>query len=286
MTEQPQEFPPALAAIGGGFTADDSTRVLASRQPGDSLTATRVVPLPGGERFGVLGRMPMRPSAAHLGVMADISVAQGIRDGLGPGQAMRTLSLRVEELAPLRAGEALRGAGTLLSTRPDGIVARAVIVGEDDRPVAEALGRFMAVSGSGYTMDASAPTEAWGAVAVPEDWARAFRIGEHRRHDDGARLTLAPSPETGNNAGMMHGGVQMRLHELAAQLTLAEPGEADTARPVSLETTYHRPVPVGGEPLDVEVEIVRRGRRVAVTQTRVRGSQAKILSTAEIIWAG
>ena len=56
---------------------------------------------------------------------------------------------RVEQLSAPRSGETLRGAGQLLSAGPTGIVARGVLVCEDGRAVAEALGLFMAVTGQG-----------------------------------------------------------------------------------------------------------------------------------------
>lgn len=139
---------PALQAIGRDFLADDATVVRSPRQPGDLTGGTRVTTI-HGEHLAVLARMPQDPVASHLGVAADISVAQGIREGLGKGESMLTLSLRVEQLSAPRSGETLRGAGQLLSAGPTGIVARGVLVGEDGRAVAEALGRFMAVDGQG-----------------------------------------------------------------------------------------------------------------------------------------
>lgn len=323
MAAQPQDTQPApaLAAIHRDFTVGEGSSVLRSRQPGDALTATRVLPLPadapahgdapgqvrapapthenapgatiadaplpGIATFGALGRMPQAPTLGHLGVLADISVAQGIRDGLEAGQAMRTLSLHVELLERPRPGETLRGAGTLLSSHPAGIVARGVIVGEDGRQVAEALGRFMSVDGSGYTVDAETPTEPWGEVDSPRDWAWALPLEGPIPDDDAdtASFHLIPAPETGNSAQMMHGGVQLRLHELAGGRLLPTAEDTSPYLPVSVATTYHRPVPIAGQRLDVEVEVVRRGRRVAVTRTRVHGPEGKLLSSAEIIWA-
>lgn len=284
MSSQPPLPSPALAAIGHDFTADDATVVLASRQPGDTISGTRVLRLDDG-RFAVLARMPQEPVASHLGVACDIAVAQGIRDGLGAGEAMLTLSLRVEQLASARPGETLRGAGQLLSARPEGIVARGVLVGEDGRAVAEAVGRFMAVKGpGGYSMDASAPTEPWGDVPVPGDWADVLPLSAG---DDETRFTVAPDPATANSAQILHGGVQMRLHELAAGRVLAARGEseAEPRRAVAIGTTYHRPVPVGGPRLDVDVEVLKDGRRIAITQSRVCDPQGRLLGSTEIVWA-
>lgn len=286
MSSQPLQPSPALAAIGHDFTADDATVVLASRQPGDALSSTRALRMDDG-RFAVLSRMPQAPVASHLGAACDIAVAQGIRDGLGAGEAMLTLSLRLEQLAPALPGETLRGAGQLLSARPEGIVARGVLVGEDGRPVAEALGRFMAVDGpGGYTMDASAPTEAWGDVPAPTDWAEALPLAPG---DDETRFTLVPGVEAANSARILHGGIQMRLHEMAGSRVLTARAESqEQTRPlraVAIETTYHRPMPVGGPTLDVDVEVLKDGRRVAITQSRVRDPQGRLLGSSEIVWA-
>lgn len=297
----PQMRPsPALQAIGRDFLAEDATVVRSARQPGDATGGTRVTTIPG-DHLVVLARMPRDPVASHLGVAADISVAQGIREGMGKGESMLTLSLRVEQLSAPRSGETLRGAGQLLSAGPTGIVARGVLVGEDGRAVAEALGRFMAVDGpGGYAGSSPESTQQWGEVAEPQDWARLLPL-EPAGNDDG-RFTVVPDAETANSAGIMHGGIQMRLHELAAGRTLAaqaahegrgeaarmlsRPGSADGARDaVSIETTYHRPVPVGGPTLSVEVEVLKDGRRIAITQSRVRDQQGRLLSSSEIVWA-
>lgn len=297
----PQMRPsPALQAIGRDFLAEDATVVRSARQPGDATGGTRVTTIPG-DHLVVLARMPRDPVASHLGVAADISVAQGIREGMRKGESMLTLSLRVEQLSAPRSGETLRGAGQLLSAGPTGIVARGVLVGEDGRAVAEALGRFMAVDGpGGYAGSSPESTQQWGEVAEPQDWARLLPL-EPAGNDDG-RFTVVPDAETANSAGIMHGGIQMRLHELAAGRTLAaqaahegrgeaarmlsRPGSADGARDaVSIETTYHRPVPVGGPTLSVEVEVLKDGRRIAITQSRVRDQQGRLLSSSEIVWA-
>lgn len=281
----PQMRPsPALQAIGRDFLAEDATVVRSARQPGDATGGTRVTTIPG-DHLVVLARMPRDPVASHLGVAADISVAQGIREGMGKGESMLTLSLRVEQLSAPRSGETLRGAGQLLSAGPTGIVARGVLVGEDGRAVAEALGRFMAVDGpGGYAGSSPKSTQQWGEVAEPQDWARLLPL-EPAGNDDG-RFTVVPDAETANSAGIMHGGIQMRLHELAAGRMLSRPGSADGAREaVSIETTYHRPVPVGGPTLNVEVEVLKDGRRIAITQSRVRDQQGRLLSSSEIVWA-
>ena len=290
----PQMHPsPALQAIGRDFLADDSTVVRSARQPGDATGGTRVTTIPG-DHLAVLARMPQEPVASHLGVAADISVAQGIREGLGKGEAMLTLSLRVEQLSPPRSGETLRGAGQLLSAGPTGIVARGVLVGEDGRAVAEALGRFMAVDGpGGYAGPSPESTQEWGEVDEPQDWARLLPL-----QDDDGRFTVVPDADTANSAGIMHGGIQMRLHELAGSRALAaraqgadgngssaaEP-EQRQRRAVSIETTYHRPVPVGGPRLSVEVEVLKDGRRIAITQSRVLDLQGRLLGSCEIVWA-
>lgn len=284
---------PALQAIGRDFLADDATVVRSPRQPGDLTGGTRVTTI-HGEHLAVLARMPQDPVASHLGVAADISVAQGIWEGLGKGESMLTLSLRVEQLSAPRSGETLRGAGQLLSAGPTGIVARGVLVGEDGRAVAEALGRFMAVDGpGGYAGPSSESTQQWGEVAVPQDWARLLPL-----QDDDGRFTVVPDADTANSAGIMHGGIQMRLHELAGSRVLAARAqEADGSGPsasepeqrqrraVSIGTTYHRPVPVGGPSLSVEVEVLKEGRRIAITQSRVRDPQGRLLGSCEIGWA-
>ncbi|MEW1976816.1 hotdog fold thioesterase [Kocuria palustris] len=284
---------PALQAIGRDFLADDATVVRSPRQPGDLTGGTRVTTI-HGEHLAVLARMPQDPVASHLGVAADISVAQGIREGLGKGESMLTLSLRVEQLSAPRSGETLRGAGQLLSAGPTGIVARGVLVGEDGRAVAESLGRFMAVDGpGGYAGPSSESTQQWGEVAVPQDWARLLPL-----QDDDGRFTVVPDADTANSAGIMHGGIQMRLHELAGSRVLAARAqEADGSGPsasepeqrqrraVSIETTYHRPVPVGGPSLSVEVEVLKEGRRIAITQSQVRDPQGRLLGSSEIVWA-
>ncbi|MDH5152264.1 PaaI family thioesterase [Kocuria palustris] len=290
----PQMLPsPALQAIGRDFLADDATVVRSPRQPGDLTGGTRVTTI-HGEHLAVLARMPQDPVASHLGVAADISVAQGIREGLGKGESMLTLSLRVEQLSAPRSGETLRGAGQLLSAGPTGIVARGVLVGEDGRAVAESLGRFMAVDGpGGYAGPSSESTQQWGEVAVPQDWARLLPL-----QDDDGRFTVVPDADTANSAGIMHGGIQMRLHELAGSRVLAARAqEADGSGPsasepeqrqrraVSIETTYHRPVPVGGPSLSVEVEVLKEGRRIAITQSQVRDPQGRLLGSSEIVWA-
>ena len=284
---------PALQAIGRDFLADDATVVRSPRQPGDLTGGTRVTTI-HGEHLAVLARMPQDPVASHLGVAADISVAQGIREGLGKGESMLTLSLRVEQLSAPRSGETLRGAGQLLSAGPTGIVARGVLVGEDGRAVAESLGRFMAVDGpGGYAGPSSESTQQWGEVAVPQDWARLLPL-----QDDDGRFTVVPDADTANSAGIMHGGIQMRLHELAGSRVLAARAqEADGSGPsasepeqrqrraVSIETTYHRPVLVGGPSLSVEVEVLKEGRRIAITQSQVRDPQGRLLGSSEIVWA-
>lgn len=297
----PQMLPSlALQAIGRDFLADDATVVRSARQPGDLTGGTRVTTI-HGEHLAVLARMPQDPVASHLGVAADISVAQGIREGLGKGESMLTLSLRVEQLSAPRSGETLRGAGQLLSAGPTGIVARGVLVGEDGRAVAEALGRFMAVDGpGGYAGSSPESTQQWGEVAEPQDWARLLPL-EPAGNDDG-RFSVIPYADTANSAGIMHGGIQMRLHELAAGRMLAakaahegrgeaaqalsRPGSADGARrAVSIGTTYHRAVPVDGPPLSVGVEVLKDGRRIAITQSQVRDPQGRLLGSSEIVWA-
>lgn len=282
MTPSPQDIPPTPPVPVVGFVVEDATPVLPARQPGDALTATRVLPVSGdGTGWGAAGRMPEHPTAGHLGVLADIACAQGVRAGLGEGQAIRTLSLHLEELSPARGGETLRGAGTLLSSRAEGVVARASIVGEDGRPVAEAVGRFMAVSGSGFRQGRVEPSERWGDVAVPQDWSSALGLASETVSGEGPVL-LRPDPQAGNGAGMMHGGVTVRLHQLLAEQVLVD---RDGLRPVALQTHYHRPVPVDGQGIRGSAEVLRRGRRVAVTRSAVHDAQGRLLTDAQIVWA-
>lgn len=287
----PQLLPsPALQAIGCDFTADDGTSVQGARQPGDLSSGTRVMTL-SEQRLVVLARMPHDPVASHLGVASDISVAQGIREGLGVDESMLTLSLRVEQLSPPRPGETLRGAGQLLGAGPAGIVARGVLVGEDGRAVAEALGRFMAVTGpGGYSATGPASLQPWGEVSVPQDWAQTLGL-ESRGDDRDGSFSAAPTEGAANSAGILHGGIQMRLHELAAGRVLsARAGSSEQEQPqprraVSIETTYHRPVPADGTAVSVDVEVLKDGRRIAVTRSRVSDRDGRLLGSSEIIWA-
>jgi acyl-coenzyme A thioesterase 13 len=91
-----------------------------------------------------------------------------------------------------------------------------------------------------------------------------------------ARMSWAPTPDMANPFGSVHGGIIATVIDESCGAALMPSIETPSAPTVSLNVEYLHPVPIGGD-YEVLSEIVRRGRAMAIVDSRIVNEEGTML---------
>lgn len=303
-------------------------RVFVGRHPAERLTGSR---LPSRDEGGavVLGRLPGGAGLGHLGMVADIALSQAALAGTDSGQGQLTVGLDLRLLSavphPGPDGDPEPEVATHARREQHTVEARAtrvgasatarvtqVVVTVDGRPVAVGSGRIVTAHRGHRPLPQVHDTEPWTQVAATGELDAELALTLSSRTDGRAELTATASARLQNARPMLHGGVHLRLAELAMTAALSPDATGDLPLAVGaadglgavptatldrarrtpdptpgprlladLNLEYLRPVPAdGATAILVEADVVRRGRRLAVVDARLRGTDGTLLTRA------
>jgi uncharacterized protein (TIGR00369 family) len=98
--------------------------------------------------------------------------------------------------------------------------------------------------------------------------------------DGRATLTFTPGERHANPFPVVHGGLHTALVDAAMTAALAGLAGGAEMTLLSLDLTYHRPIPVGDGPVTVTAAVLHRGRRSALAEAGVVAPNGKALTTA------
>lgn len=269
----------------------DDVALFPPRHAAEELTATRL------QRRGVEGasavtRLPsgVAPTLGHLGVLADVAAGQSLSPALPPGQDVRTISMHLQLLHPLPEAALVFGEGRPRHLDADTGLATAEMTLADGTVVALSTVRFMRVEATTHVPD---PERRFplGGLAIQSDWDAALGLGDSKQgatgavgdptaEDDGV-LVVRPHERTRNAAGVLHGGLHVRVLELACRRTAGLPAQNGPFRLADLDVTYHRPLLVDGTTDHrLHGRLIRAGRRIIVAEARLEDPRGRLLTQA------
>lgn len=194
-----------------------------------------------------------RPSAAVGPMLADVGLTTSVVASLPSGQAVTTISMTVDHLAPVPAE------GALVATcraQPYAGDAAQHAAGE----LRDETGRLVAAV-SGWFLPVGLPHEGaarLGLTSEPTATDLLAVLGvELQEQQDALSFVLHARDALGNVSGSLHGGVGALTSSLAAEAALG-PG----ARLLTSTYAYLRPIARDTD-VAVSARVLRRGRRTA-----------------------
>lgn len=243
----------------------------------------------GADDDGATIRLPLEPflldaagrlPAGVLAVLADSAVGCSLavsmeRDGFAQPSVTVTLTLEptVEHL-PTRGH--LDCTGRLIARHDPHVLMAATVCDDHGAQVAEVRAWFNLLPGrvageiSWDDPDASFPPDP-GPLDGPD--AGFGPIGEHLGLTrSGERLRLRSRPGMCNRLGTLHGGVGALLADLAAGAALG----GERYQPLTTTYSYLRTTGRAGQIVDVEAEVVKPGRAVAMVESRVLTADGRV----------
>lgn len=260
---------------------DDSTPLFPPRHAAEELTGTRLQRRTADGATAVT-RLPSgaAPTLGHLGVLADVAAGQCLSPALPPGQDVRTISLHLQLLRPMPEAALVLGDGRPRHLDADTGLATAEMTLIDGAAVALSTLRFMRVEATTHVPDPHGRSPL-GELMVPPDWDESLGSTDSVDDDGTGVQILRPHERTRNTAGVLHGGLHVRVMELAcrraAQLPLAD-GEFRLA---DIDVTYHRPLLVDGQSDHrLHGRLIRRGRRIIVAEAWLEDPRGRLLTQA------
>jgi uncharacterized protein (TIGR00369 family) len=230
-----------------------------------------------GTMDAVQGRAPL---LSELGVLADATCGNSILRDLPRTFGCRTVDLRMdatEALSVHRGPVAARGEVLHLGSRF--ALCRSVVHDAQDQPLAHFVGQFVIVPDAPRV-----PGLARGEAGSDRRLDPLSAILDvYRLEPQDGRLRVRFDPRSGNEFGVLHGG----LYPVVIETTLAEAvAAAGGTAMLDLAAVLHRPVvPQAGEfVLDAHVE--RAGRRVVAAAGELREPGGRLLASYSGRFAG
>ena len=223
------------------------------------------------------GRLP----AGVVAVLADSVVGCSLAASMERGdlaQPSVTVTLTLEPTVDaLPTTGYIEATGRLIARHDPHVLMAATVHDGDGGQVAEVRAWFSLLPGRVPTEiswddpDASFPPDD-GPLEGPD--AGLGPIGAHlglTRPDEG-RLRLRSRPGLCNRLGTLHGGVGALLADLAAGAALG----GGHYQPLTTTYSYLRTTGRGGEIVDIEAEVVKPGRAVAMAESRVLTADGRV----------
>ena len=115
-------------------------------------------------------------------------------------------------------------------------------------------------------------------------FARLLGVELVAESDKGVELRMAAGADHEREGGILHGGVQMSLLDMAMAGTVARtlaPGQ--TTASVSITTDFLRPATAG--PLTAKGRLERRGRTMAFPVGELYDAEGRLVARATGVWA-
>jgi uncharacterized protein (TIGR00369 family) len=237
-------------------------------------------------RDGAVNRMTMDLGApephgrtAALGVLLDDCLGFTMYERRGDRAGLVSADLSVDFVRPAGwTGPHLTAEGTLETRGEDGAMSSVRVFDAAGELVATgtAWGNF--VDGVQQSRDERplAPADGSGPTTMtPLETIG----GTLERTDRGARLTVPPNRSLANALGVMHGGVQACAYDLAGNAAAA--GSAGAMDTSSLRINFFRTVPLD-RPVVFEAEVLRAGRRVAVSRVTCTDADGRECGVATV----
>ncbi len=253
--------------------------------PGGPETLLRVFDVGGdaGDAVGAMLTGPWTvgpdgaPAPGTLGVLADVVWGGGAVACAPPGLWGVSTEMTVGFGAPVPAdGSRLTARGASVHNDAVSALATGTVHGPDGTLIAAGTQRTRFAPGAPVLRPLPAEIERAAAGRGIADL-----LGVGTAADDDTLLTLMITPALSNPGGILHGGIQFCVAELAASRAI------DAARagltPSSVHVSYLRAGTMG-DTLRLPTETLYRGRKLAVVQVRCVREDGKPCSVATVTY--
>ncbi len=245
--------------------------------PAEELMGVRVVHAEPGTVEGTQTALdPDTVSLGWFGVLADTMSGRGVACALPPGMSLSTVTMHQELVALPSVDDcaAVTASGRVVSMDEGWALGRFTVRGAGDRPLVVGTARFM-------LHPEARDTVAGPAYPVSLDYRHrdlAFRLGLEVEHvgDGRAELSWTPRPRHANPYPIVHGGLHAALADAALSRAVGDPG----LTLLTLDLSFHRPIPIDGAAVTVEGRTLHGGRRTALAEGAVRAASGKPLTSA------
>lgn len=225
----------------------------------DQLFGLELLGAAGGRSFSV-GRIPLaQVHHGWLAPLADLAAATAFTGTLPEGMTCVTVSLRLDCVggAP-HLGDAVSAHANLVESRDGMALVQAQIVRGDGGLIANVVARFIAVDGpsgnSGYADR--------NALGGETDLVTDVAMNRGSLEPDAASYFFTDPGSFANPLGVLHGGVQMTLVDIAVRDWLSTKLGRTDMHTADLGLRYLRPVRAEGKLLALEFRAERIGNRV------------------------
>jgi uncharacterized protein (TIGR00369 family) len=256
------------------------------QMPAEKLMGVRILDAAPGFASGV----QTVPEASVLslgwfGVIADALGGRPVAFSLPERESLSTVSLHLDLVRPPTDADrsVLAGEGRMLELGRSWGLSALTITGAGSRALVVGTVRFLVYpmtgsSGRGQAEETVAPVPA----PLVEDGSLLGLLGmtvETAAHGR-SRLTFTPAARHSNPFPVVHGGLHTGLVDNAMTAALAGIEGCAGMTLLSLDLTYHRPIPVGEGAVSVTGEVLQHGRRSALVEAAVLAPTGKALTTA------
>jgi uncharacterized protein (TIGR00369 family) len=265
------------------------------QMPAEELMGVRVVDAAPGTASGVQAAGDtVTLSLGWFGVLADAMGGRPVAFSLPPGHGLSTVSMHLDLVRPPADADryALAGEGRLLELGRSWGLSALTITGARSRvlavgtvrflvyPMADASEHFPANGSTTHTSGGTASEVGDASRPAAGDLITLLGMTVESAIDGQATLTLTPAAGHANPFPIVHGGLHTALIDAAITAALASlPGGPEMTL-LSLDLTYHRPIPVDGVPVSVTATVLHRGRSSVLAEATISGPNGKALTTA------
>jgi uncharacterized protein (TIGR00369 family) len=255
--------------------------------PAEELMGVRVLDAGPGFASGV---QAVTNSAAltlgWFGVLADTMGGRPVAFSLPPRHGLSTVSMHLDLVRTPAAADLpeMAGAGRMLELGRSWGLCGLTVTGAGSRVLVVGSVRFlvypMASAAEHFPSDGAAAVSAPGPVVRNGNLLTILELSVESAGDGRARLTFTPGPRHTNPFPIVHGGLHTALVDAAMTTAMAGVDGGAEMTLLSLDLTYHRPIPVGGSSVIVTAAVLNHGRRSALAEAGIVAPDGKALTTA------
>jgi uncharacterized protein (TIGR00369 family) len=249
------------------------------QMPAEELMGVRMLDAAPGSASGAqAGPDIPELTLGCVGVLADATGGRPVAFSLPPGQSISTVSMHLDLLHPLGppAPDGLSSTGRLLQMSATWALSEFTITGAGGDALVVGNTRFVI-----YPEGAEVPA-AHRATGEPQppatDLLDLLDMNLVRAADGAAEATFTPLLRHANPYWITHGGLHTALVDAVMSAAVASVSPGMTL--LTLDLSYHRPIPVDGVPVSVTASVAHRGRRVVLAEAVVAGPDGKSMTTA------
>lgn len=252
--------------------------------PAEKLMGVRVLEAEPGFASGVQSV----PEAAELslgwfGVIADALAGRPVAFSLPERESLSTVSMHLDLVRPPSTADRsmLAGEGRMLELGRSWALCGLTLTGAGSGTLVVGTVRFLVYPMTGSS--GSSPAEETAPDRLADDGESLLTLlgmTVEEAGDGRARLTFTPAQRHSNPFPVVHGGLHTGLVDTAMTAALASIAGGSGMTLLSLDLTYHRPIPVGEGAVGVTAEVLQHGRRSALVEAAVLAASGKALTTA------